>query len=478
MMNKRFVNSKYSGGMSKISEAVYKILNGQRVEKITDMIAYNDKIIVGLSGGADSVALTYFLYEISKYYNLEVMGCHINHGIRGNEADADQEFVRIYCDKLNIKLFEMKVNLTEVAASSKMSLEEIGRNVRYKFFKECSEKYNAKIATAHTMSDNAETVILNLIRGSGLKGLCGIPATRENIIRPFINFTREEIEKYCEENSLAFVVDSTNLLDDYSRNLVRHKIIPIICNINPNFLSTINRNCDIILEDEMYLNGIVEDAIKKIYTGNGYNINELNKYSSNIKGRIIKKILKENFLPYEYKKIKLIIDFINGEFLNNGKIEYKLSLSKNQYIEKNGDYFNIKKFVKTSKAKLNVKLYDSCCNNYIKYDIIDYNDIKDDIEKNKRILKCCLDYNKIIGQPILRYKNNGDKIKLAYRNGSKSLKKLFNEEKIPLEHRDKIFVIADDKGVIWVSGFGADERVNVNSSTKKVLFLNFSKNKR
>lgn len=472
MTSKNFTSSEYSGRISEISKVVYKILNGHKVEKITDMITSNDKIVVGLSGGADSVALTYFLFQISKYYNLEIMGCHVNHGIRGNEADADQEFVKLYCDKLNIQLFEMKVNLTEIAASSKRSLEEIGRDVRYKFFKECSEKYNAKIATAHTMSDNAETVILNLIRGSSLKGLCGIPATRENIIRPFINFTREEIEKYCEENSLAFVVDSTNLLDDYNRNLVRHKIIPIICNINPNFLSTINRNCDIILQDEIYLNGIVKKAINKICTNKGYNINKLNEYSANIKSRIIKRILKKNCLPYNYKKIRLIIDFINGEILNNGCSQYKLSLSKSKYIERGNGYFNIKNVAVNKKEELHIKLYNSYCNGYLKYDIIEYNDVKGAIEKNKAILKWCLDYNKIVGQPILRYRNNGDKIKLAYRKGSKSLKKLFNEAKISKECRDEIFVISDDIGVIWVNGFGADERVNVGNNTKKVLFLN------
>ncbi len=451
---------------NKISTLIKELISGKKIPGISNNIVGNDVIIVGLSGGADSVALTYFLYEISYKFNLKIIGCHINHGIRGSEADEDQQFVRTYCKKLKIELLEKKVNLLQLALNCKKSLEEIGRDIRYQFFDECSKKYNAKIATAHNMNDNAETIILNLIRGSGLKGMCGIPNVRQNIIRPFINFTRQDIEKYCHSRSLNFVVDSTNELTDYNRNLIRHKIIPVILKINPNFASTINRNCDIILEDEIYLSKLTDRALKTIYNGAEYLIDKFNQYPVNIRRRMIKSILEMNNLSYSYKKIKLILDFIDNQSVS------KLMLSQNRYIYKQENYFIIKNLsIDNINQPLNIKLSDSACKVYIKYNIIKYKDIKEKIVKDKSILKKCIDYDKIVGEPVLRNKQSGDIIKLAYRKVSKSLKKLFNEAKIPIEERKKILVISDDLGVIWIDRFGADERVNVNKQTENILFI-------
>lgn len=453
-----------------ITKTINDLICGKNVENISDMINFNDSIIVGLSGGADSVALTHFLCELSDYFKLKIVACHVNHGIRGKEADKDQEFVRKFCGKLGIELLETKLNLLDVHKNSKQSLEEVARVYRYKFFRECSEKYNAKIATAHNMNDNAETVILNLIRGTGLKGICGIPKIRENIIRPLINFTRQDIEIYCKENSLGFVVDSTNLSVDYNRNLVRHKIAPVLSKININFASTISRNCDIILEEELFLEELTIDALNKISVNNGiYSVSEFKLLSSVIKNRVIKNILKSNNLPYSFKRINLIFNFILSDESN------KMAIDDTHYLIKEDDAFYLKNIVDVKDNKLenfSVNLYQEESKKYINYKIIKYDDIKDEIIKNKAILKQCVDFDKILGEPVLRHRQNGDKIKLKYRHVTKSLKKLFNEEKLLPNEKDKLFVISDSLGVVWVEDFGADERVNVDENTKSILFLN------
>ncbi len=459
---------------NKIFDAIAQLLSGQRVDGISDMVNLGDNIVVGLSGGADSVALTDFLVTISNFFQLKIKACHVNHGIRGNEADADQEFVRLYCDKLKIDLLEKKVNLPELAKVEKKSFEELGREVRYQFFYECAKEHNAKIATAHNLNDNVETVILNLIRGSGLKGLCGIPAQRDKIIRPFINFSRQDIERYCEEKGLSFVIDSSNLSVDYSRNLIRHKIIPIVSKINPKFESTIKRNCDIILRDELYLSEVSQVALKDMSDLNGYSIEKLSLCNENIKARVVKQILKINDLPYSYKKINIFLNFV---FESPSS---KMVLSDKKYLCKNGNYFKICDIIKggyqdnkneSQQKMLPIDLYCDLSRNYISYDIVKYSSLENEIKNNKSILKQCIDYDRIVGKPVLRTKKNGDKVRLAYRGVSKSLKKLFSEEKISVKDRNNLLVISDDVGVVWVQNFGADERVNVTPNTNNILFL-------
>ena len=186
------------------------------------MLNQGDSVIVALSGGADSVALLNVICSFKEKYNLKIYAAHLNHGIRGEEAERDENFCKILCDKLNIELFTKRINIRQLAKVQKISEELCGRNERYSFFENLSRRLNAKIATAHTASDNAETVLFNLARGSSLGGISGILPVRDNIIRPLIYVTRAEVEQYCKENNLDYVTDSTNLTDDYTRNHIRH----------------------------------------------------------------------------------------------------------------------------------------------------------------------------------------------------------------------------------------------------------------
>lgn len=220
-----------------------------------NLINKNDKVLVGVSGGPDSMTLLHVLQSLE--YNICV--AHINHGLREN-ANKEEAFVRKYCEDNNIPFFVKRVNLKENLSG--MTTEEAGRKVRYDFFKEVLEKEKCtKIATAHNSNDNAETVIMNMIRGSGLNGLKGIEPKRDNIVRPLIEIARKEIEDYCNDNNLNPVHDESNDELLYTRNKVRLELIPYIeKNINTNVVNNINRMSKILLEEENYIDELAQKA--------------------------------------------------------------------------------------------------------------------------------------------------------------------------------------------------------------------------
>ena len=258
------------------------------------LIEKNDSVAVALSGGADSVSLLHMLCSVKEKYNLTLYAIHINHMIRGEEAERDEEFCREFCKKLSVKLFVKKINVPSIAEKEKISTELCGRNVRYKEFDELSKKLNCKIATAHTLSDNAETLMINLVRGTSLNGLCAIPERRDYIIRPLILCDRAYIENYCHENSLDYVTDSTNLTDDYTRNKIRHNVITELKKINPSFEASLKRLCDDAKLLSVYLDKQTDKAVADSRLAFGYSAKKICEQDKIIRQNVIKKICVEN----------------------------------------------------------------------------------------------------------------------------------------------------------------------------------------
>lgn len=305
----------------------------ETIEKY-NLIDKDDKIVVAVSGGPDSISLLDILYKLN--YNICV--AHVNHGLREN-AVIDQKFVEDFCNKRNIPCFVKQIKLKEL--KDKMTLEEAGRKERYDFFYEVmkSQKCN-KIATAHNSNDNAETVIMNIIRGSGVSGLKGIEPIRDNVIRPLIEITRKEIEAYCKENKLNPRHDESNDEDIYTRNKVRLKVIPYIEeNINSNVVNNINRLSSIVLEEEKYIEKEAEKAYNECLIAseenrNVYNLKKFNSLDIVIKKRLIKKFII-NLLgnAKDIEKIhiddivKLCDKNIGGKFLMPNK-RVKISIIK------------------------------------------------------------------------------------------------------------------------------------------------------
>lgn len=257
-----------------------------------DMLKKGDTVVVGLSGGADSVALLHVLLSLRAEYDLAVIACHINHNLRGAESDRDEEFVKKLCEGLKVPLVAVSINVKD-SSSPHESLEERARKLRYKEFERICREKSGKLATAHTASDNAETVLINMLRGTGTKGLMGIPPVRDYIIRPLIRCSREEIEDYCQKNSLTFVTDSSNLTDDYTRNKIRHNIIPLLKEINPSFIGAVARMTAIVGDDTEFLEEQAAKMAKECLTEGKYDSKALKALPKAIKCRIIASALKE-----------------------------------------------------------------------------------------------------------------------------------------------------------------------------------------
>ncbi len=233
-----------------------------------NLINEGEKIVVGVSGGPDSLCLINVLDEIRKEGKIkfDLVVCHVNHMIR-EEAESDEKFVYNYCEEKHIPIFIEHKKVVEVAKSKKIGTEEAGREIRYNFFNEILKKTNAnKIATAHTKNDNAETVLMNLIRGSGLSGIKGIKPNRDDIyIKPLIDISRNEIEEYCENNKLEPRHDKTNDENIYTRNKVRNILIPLIKEeFNPNIIDTIDRLSKLVDKENDYLDKVTKKTYEKI----------------------------------------------------------------------------------------------------------------------------------------------------------------------------------------------------------------------
>ncbi len=404
------------------------------------LIEKGDTVTVALSGGADSVALLYSLYSLRDILGISVNAAHLNHSIRGEEAQRDADFVKTFCEKLGITLFYEKADVPQYAKEKGMSLELAAREVRYEFLKRAAI---GKIATAHTASDNLETMIFNLTRGTSLKGLCGIPIKRGNVIRPLIACTRQDIEQYCKNNNLSFVTDSTNLSDDYSRNKIRHNVIPILKEINCSVEETALRTSRSLIEDSLYLDNEAEQVLYKNYE-EYLDVSGFENVSPVIGKRVIKK-----YFEILFPNISLDNRHINDIYSICLQGKGKINLPSNIFAIVSEGKLNFTDFAE-KEIEFAVKITE----------IQNVNNLFSNSE---------IDCDKIVGKWILRTRNEGDKIRLQNRGVTKTLKKLFTEKKIDENLRNKIPVISDDTGVIWVYGFGVAERVAPKISTKKIL---------
>ena len=439
-------------------------MNSKVIKAIEDfnMLKSGDKVLVGLSGGADSVALLLILKELG----YEIIACHINHQLRGEESDRDENFCKELCKSLNIELIVEKLDVITFCKENKLGTEEGARQLRYKAFEKHSN--GIKIATAHTNSDNLETVLINLSRGTALTGLCGIPPVRDNIIRPLIYCTREDIENYLNEKNQDYVIDSTNLSCDYTRNKIRHDVIPKLVQINPSLHKSFLKTVKSVSRDNKYLEILSQKALRDItISKDTYNAELLSEFDISIALRCIAQILKNSSLECNNDKVNDIYNMLHNE----GKI----NLTNDVYaISKSG-----KLKICCEKHKEKVEFCEVMC---IGKEYFFYNKKISLYEKkfvfdteseniNKMFANGILDYDKIQGKAIVRNRRDGDKIKFLNKPHTTTIKKLFNSD-IPQNKRDEIIFIADDIGVIFIEGYGIAERVKVDDGTKCAIAVN------
>lgn len=407
-----------------------------------NMLSKGDRVLIGVSGGADSIALLEFFVSVKEKYDLDICVAHIEHGIRGEDSVNDAEFVENYCKKLGVNFYLKTIDAPNLAKKAKMGVEEYSRMARYDFFNtiECD-----KIATAHNLTDNIETLLFRLARGTGLKGACSIPAVREKIIRPFIEVSSGEIRKWCNDNNIPYRVDCTNSDSAYSRNLIRLEILPLFEKLNANYQDNIENFISDVNEDYAFIDNYVKSIYPKIVKNNEIDLPKLNELDLSIKKRILIMFFDENGYSLNRIHLQSVIDIT----LKSGKTQIKENV-----------------FAISAKGKIRLAKF----NDLNKKDEFVTKILNIDEFKDKNIDFYC-DCDKIVGNIIIRAKQAGDRIKPAGRNVSKTLKKLLNESAYRIEKRDKKIVVCDDLGIVGVIGLCADERVKVDCNTAKILTI-------
>ena len=393
----------------------------------------NSRVAVALSGGPDSVCLLYLLNNIKEKYNLTLTAAHLNHKIRENEAERDMQFCIELCKKLDIPLTVETKEVLNLAQKGE-SVETAARRLRYEFFDSLKCDY---IATAHNSDDNAETVLLNILRGSGTKGARGIPSIRGKIIRPLLSFSKKEILEYLNTNNLSFVIDSTNNQNEYSRNKLRNKAFPLFYEINENFKENINRFASLLKQDQEYLQKIALAQYNNAVIDNRLNLKLVTEKDIAILSRVIMLYFENNNLAFNKKTADTIISAI---YKNK---TLKINIEGNLFIEFKGGVLQL----------LNEKIP----NFIVKTEIV-----------NNLLLNNTIDCDKIVGELTVTLKQNGDTIKLKGRP-NKEIRRIYSEKKIDPNLREHLPVIRDEKGVIWGHMVGTAERVLPNEKSQKII---------
>lgn len=447
-----------------------------------NMISDGDKIIVALSGGPDSVCLIHLLNRLKESRNLEIYAAHLNHQIRGIEAQMDAMYVSELCNKLNIPVFIKSVDVPAYCEKNGLSLEEGARKVRYEMLYEIKRRTGSnKIAVGHNMNDQAETVIMRIMRGTGLQGLRGIEYVREDgIIRPILDIERKDIEEYCTKNELDPKIDKTNLESIYTRNRIRLELIPYMKeHFNGNVIESIVRLSNSMKSDGDYIDSESMKAYKEVCTIDEnsveINIDKFLELHEAIKNRVIRFSIRDvlgdtNFV--DQKHIEEVIQFIrtskNGKVINlpRGVFVYRkldtILFTMEEIKEENLEFnYNIPKdgFIKIKELGL---LIDSS-----KISIEKYRSLKKD-EMVKAI-----DFDKVKGGITVRNRKPGDKIKL--KGGTKKIKDLFIDLKIPREDRNRVPILVDEDGVILAGEYRVSENYKIDETTKNVLKLSIKK---
>ena len=431
-----------------------------------NLIQENDKILVGLSGGADSVFLFNVLYEIKEELGFDIITCHINHSYR-DTAVRDEEFSREISEEKNIKFFSKKVDMKQYSIENSISLEDSGRILRHKYFNDIlkSENYN-KIAVAHHKDDQVETFFLHLFRGSGIDGLCGMQYQNKNIIRPLLDISKSDIFKYLEENNIKFVTDETNLIADVQRNKIRLEMLPYIEeNFNNSINESICRTINILKDSKEIIDDVTNleyrKLIKKSNEGYTIDVDLFCKEKISVQRNIIRKLLIE--LNGSNKDIRMVYidDIIDLFGLKNGS----------KYVFK--DYSFFKSYDKviirknSNNKEINSIKFELGEIEFANFRINSYLSTNVNIKPSRN--KMVFDSDILSRNLILRKRKNGDRIKL--KGFTKKIKDIFIDNKVSKIERDNYPILSDEENVYAILSLKRSNFYMKNSNSKEVLII-------
>ncbi|PIS27834.1 MAG: tRNA lysidine(34) synthetase TilS [Candidatus Marinimicrobia bacterium CG08_land_8_20_14_0_20_45_22] len=439
-----------------------------------------ETVVVGLSGGADSVVMTHLFSIYQNQFNIQIIAVHVNHQLRSTESDGDETFVRKFCEQMKIPLFTTSVDVKNYAKEHNLSDETAGHELRYAFFSEVAERYkNSIIATAHTADDQAETVLLRFLRGSSLKGLEGILLKRGNIIRPLLFSQKEQIYGYAEKNHLQFREDSTNFQECCLRNIIRNSIIPKITKeLNPGLIKTTNEMAKMLSE--------VHDAITR------YAVNALTE-------TIVRQSSHEIVL--EISRLKNYFIAVEKEIIRQGLYQ----LESNYQAPGNKAMEQIVTMIQNGLTGKWLKMTDSIFANVDRDNLVLYKREPDDWDgkilregetlQTKSFQISCqvssieefrsqdhhrniefIDRDLIEKEITVRKWQNGDKLKPFGFSGIKKVSDIFINNKIPVIKKDRIPLLTGHRGIIWVCGLAIANEYRITHRTQNILKLTYMEN--
>lgn len=442
-----------------------------------NMLQNGDKVVLGVSGGADSVALLRMLCKQREELSLTLFVVHINHGIRGAEAKRDEDFVRELCVQLKVEFISKTFDVPKIAKELGVTEEECGRFLRYEEFKNFLKANSAnKIAVAHNLNDQAETLIMRLCRGTGLTGLSGIAPVRDNIIRPLIECTRGEIEEYLESLNQPYCTDSTNLKEDYARNKIRLSLLPYMeKEINSGVINNLAKTAELLSAEDKYMEEQAEiaykNALEKITETAVYlRAEDLEKLPEVILRRVIRKgfrVFIKDIKDLTFRHIALVMQLLRA---GTGK---KINLVKGLGAQREYEFIKLTQSAKTQVDNFCYALEEDVPI-FVKEAGI-YVEISKKTKKNDgnshMVCTKAFDCDKISGVLEVRNRKTGDLISINKENGHKKIKDFFIDQKIPFEERNRIALIACKNQVLWAVGIRCGEYFIAKSETKNKLYI-------
>ena len=483
----RIVKSCVLRGASYIKTRIwYSILMmekaGRETEKLIEelivqfhMIEHGDVVIAGVSGGADSVCLLLTLCSLREKFGFEVKVCHVNHCLRGAAADADEEYVKKLCGELGVECRVFRKEVELIAEKRKQSCEEAGREVRREAFEQmCAENGGTKIATAHHRDDQAETVLLNIARGTGIRGLCGIVPVRDNRIRPLLSLTRDRIESYLRERGIVWRVDATNEEDDYTRNRIRHKVLPVLENeVNDQtvkHLESLSRQAEEICE---YLDYSVRQLWKTCVS--------VRKKDQEQKESPIELVIeKESFFQSFPAVRKLLLQKCIGKVrggqkdLTSAHLQSVSELFDRQVgkqidlpggVAAKRTYDGIEIIRQTqSRAETGKAAPESDAAGKLELRFVENGDILQAEEIPQKSYTKWIDYDIIKCGLCVRTRQSGDYLVIDDQGRRQKLKAWFINEKI-----DRMLLVADGSHIVWIPGYRMSRAYKVTEKTKNIV---------
>lgn len=426
------------------------------------------QIVVGFSGGADSTALAHWLRE--KTEPGRILLAHVNHMLRGEEADRDEAAAQAFAQRLGLRFTVFRADVGELARQRGLGLEECGRQVRYEFFQSLAAGENDRILTAHTADDNAETLLLHLCRGTGLSGLCGIPRQRGKILRPLLGVTRREIEAYCKAHSLSYVTDSTNLSGEFARNRLRREVLPVLKELNPEFLRAAAGTAELLTKDRDFLRKEAEKLLGRARRPYGLDAALLREAHESPRRAALRLWLEKEGCKSPEKRHLEEIDAClarggaavlpgNVKICCAGGLLYRAASGEPEGFSLNVELPEDVKKIPLPGGKVLILEKKQVFTE------------KSTQKIHNLYFKNALDYDIITGVLTVRTRREGDLFFPAGRGVSKSLKQVFRETGLPADRRGGAVLLECGGTLAFCEGAGASEEFRVTERTSRVLLV-------